>query len=182
MDQPDGTTPGRRHPLAGGAFAYLRREGQSIVLGVDPTTVTIEHLDVDQASDGPESSVHEALRQKIHDAEVGVHGDIYDLVPWLHRQEAWSLETFGPGERVAAHIDHIEKELVEIADEPHSLTEWVDVVVLALDGAWRQGFTAEQIAYELFAKQVKNMGRDWPDWRTQPEDKAIEHIRDGDAA
>lgn len=179
MDQPDGTTPGRRHP---GAFAYLRREGQSIVLGVDPTTVTIEHLDVDQASDGPESSVHEALRTKIHDAEVGVHGDIYDLIPWLQRQREFSRETFGPGARTAGIIDHIKKELREIEAEPYSLTEWIDVVVLALDGAWRHGFTPEQIAYELFAKQVKNMGRDWPDWRTRSEDEAIEHIRDGDAA
>jgi hypothetical protein len=74
-------------------------------------------------------------------------------------------------------LDHIRKELVEIARQPDDLSEWIDVVILAFDGAWRVGFTPEQISEALVAKQTKNENRVWPDWRTQPKDKAIEHVR-----
>lgn len=50
-----------------------------------------------------------------------------------------------------------------------------DVASLALDGAWRAGHTAEQVAAGLGDKLTKNEGRDWPDWRTADPDKAIEH-------
>jgi hypothetical protein len=108
-------------------------------------------------------------------------GVIYDLVAHLHRQREFSQQTFGPGARTAGVCDHIRKELVEIADKPNDVTEWVDVVLLALDGAWRAGYTPEQIAAAIEAKQTKNEGRDWPDWRTAPADKAIEHDRSGDS-
>jgi len=49
------------------------------------------------------------------------------------------------------------------------------VVILALDGAWRSGATPEQIIGALVAKQTKNEGRQWPDWRTMPPDVAICH-------
>lgn len=101
-----------------------------------------------------------------------------DLVAHLRRQSAWSEKTFGPGSRVAGLIDHIGKELDEIRKAPADLSEWIDVVILALDGAWRSGHTPEQIVAALVAKQAKNEARTWPDWRTVPEGKAIEHVRD----
>ena len=57
------------------------------------------------------------------------------------------------------------------------LEEWVDVIILAMDGAWRCGHTPEQIASAIVAKQTKNEGRTWPDWRTAEPGKAIEHVR-----
>jgi len=51
-------------------------------------------------------------------------------------------------------------------------------VILAFDGAWRQGYSSEDIARALFRKQYKNELRKWPDWRTVPEGQAIEHIKD----
>lgn len=104
----------------------------------------------------------------------------YDLVAHLYRQRAFSRATFGPGSRQAGVCDHIRKELVEIEgsmDRREALQEWVDVILLALDGAWRCGYEPHEIIGELEAKQTKNELRDWPDWRTVPADKAIEHNR-----
>lgn len=98
-----------------------------------------------------------------------------ELVEHLQRQHEWSERTFGPGHRTAGVIDHIRKELVEIEVSPLDLSEWIDVAILALDGAWRAGYSPEEIAAALTAKQAKNEARTWPDWRTAPTDKAIEH-------
>lgn len=100
-----------------------------------------------------------------------------DLVAHLYRQREFSQRTFGPGARVAGVVEHIRRELVEIEANPGDVSEWIDVVLLAFDGAWRAGFTPEQIARALTAKQVKNEARDWPDWRTAAPDQPIEHVR-----
>jgi hypothetical protein len=103
----------------------------------------------------------------------------FDLVAHLERQRKFSLETFGPGPRSAGVSAHIRKELDEIAADPLDLGEWVDVILLALDGAWRAGHEPAAIVAALEAKQRKNEGRDWPDWRTASPDVPIEHVRDG---
>jgi hypothetical protein len=113
---------------------------------------------------------------------------VMDLMQHLLRQMAWSHATFGPGTRTEAVIDHLRKELQEVIDsngEPH---EWVDVVVLALDGLTRQiaycnGERADpkSVAYAVCCMiegvQGRNEARTWPDWRTAAQDKAIEHVR-----
>ena len=105
----------------------------------------------------------------------------FDLIAHLYRQRDWSEATFGPGERTAGVVDHIRKELVEVEAAAGDISEWIDVVILALDGAWRSGATPEQIVAALTAKQAKNEGRTWPDWRTADPSKAIEHDRSADA-
>jgi hypothetical protein len=95
----------------------------------------------------------------------------------LARQRAFSEHTFGPGPRTAGVLDHIRKELAEIAADPYDLGEWVDVIILALDGAWRAGHGPQQIIDAIIAKQTRNEARAWPDWRTAPTDRAIEHDR-----
>lgn len=103
---------------------------------------------------------------------------VYDLVDHLHRQREWSFNNFGPGDNVAGLLEHIRKELKEIEACPLDLEEWIDVVILAFDGAYRAGFSPEDVARALFAKQLKNELRKWPDWRTVPAGQAIEHIRE----
>lgn len=100
----------------------------------------------------------------------------FDFLAHLRRQCKFSLRTFGPGERTQGLIDHIIKELDEIESDPTDLSEWIDVVILALDGAWRIGATPEDIVAALVAKQTKNESRNWPDWRTAQAGKAIEHL------
>ncbi|PPD34939.1 MAG: hypothetical protein CTY21_09475 [Methylomonas sp.] len=101
-----------------------------------------------------------------------------ELESYLRRQIEFSEQTFGPGRRTAMVLDHLRKELREVEQNPDDIEEWVDVAMLALDGAWRHGHTPEQICQALAAKLAKNKARTWPDWRTQPSDSAIEHVRD----
>jgi hypothetical protein len=107
--------------------------------------------------------------------------DGFDMLAHLQRQREWSGRTFGPGTRAQGVVDHIRKELREIEADPGDLNEWIDVVILALDGAWRSGAKPEEIIAALAAKQTKNEGRVWPDWRTADPNKAIEHDRSHDA-
>ncbi len=100
-----------------------------------------------------------------------------DLISHLNKQRDFSLNTFGPGARVEGVTDHIEKELSEVRQNPNDIFEWIDIAMLALDGAWRAGFSSEEIAKALEAKLEKNMQRTWPDWRTADPNKAIEHTR-----
>lgn len=103
----------------------------------------------------------------------------FDLIQHLRRQMEFSEKTFGPGARIDGVTDHIAKELIEVRESGGLLAEWVDVIILGLDGAWRSGATPEQIAEAIAAKQAKNESRKWPDWRTAQPGKAIEHVREG---
>lgn len=95
----------------------------------------------------------------------------------IDTQRAWSEQTFGPGPRTKGVIDHIKKELKEIEEDPSDVLEWIDVIILALDGAWRTGLGSQEILDALLAKQEKNYRRVWPDWRTMSPDQAIEHVK-----
>jgi hypothetical protein len=111
-----------------------------------------------------------------------------DFEAHLIRQMVFSRATFGPGERTEGVIDHIRKELVEVANTDMRPLEWVDVVILALDGLTRSLWAGEN--YRLPAdsvataavgmiveKQAKNERRNWPDWRSADPSKPIEHVR-----
>lgn len=94
----------------------------------------------------------------------------------------WSLNTFGPGTREKGVSEHIRKELQEIANAPTpelKAKEWVDVVILGIDGLWRSmpDAPAGALVAMIVAKYQKNFRREWPDWRTVGEDKPIEHVK-----
>jgi len=110
-------------------------------------------------------------------SEVSSEG--FDLVKHLYRQRQFSEKTFGPGARTKGVLDHLKKELSEVGKNPDDVTEWIDIVLLAFDGAWRSGHSPEEIVSALEAKQTKNESRSWPDWRQASPDKAIEHVPDG---
>lgn len=98
----------------------------------------------------------------------------------LARQRRHSESAFGPGPRTLGLIDHITKELKEIEADPSDIYEWVDVIILAFDGAWRAGWEPQEIIDAIIEKQTRNEARTWPDWRTMSPDKAIEHDRTND--
>lgn len=113
-----------------------------------------------------------------------------DLKQHLIRQMAFSHATFGPGERREGVIDHIKKEIVEVEEANGDSIEWVDVVILALDGLTRRlaystsdgqrkdpAVVAQMVCNMIEGKQTRNEARNWPDWRTADKDKAIEHVR-----
>jgi hypothetical protein len=141
---------------------------------------TLALLDGWQSSNGAHLEMHIAHRvgMLIVDAR-SIGGSSFDLVAHLHRQREFSSSTFGPGARTEGVLDHIRKELIEIEAKPDDVTEWIDVVLLALDGAWRAGHSPEAIATALQAKQERNERRQWPDWRTAAPGKAIQHVKVG---
>jgi hypothetical protein len=98
----------------------------------------------------------------------------------IARQRAFSLATFGPGLRTTGVLDHITKEIEEVRADPTDLDEWVDLIILALDGAQRLGVEPQAIIDAVVSKQARNEKRTWPDWRTADPDKAIEHDRSGE--
>lgn len=84
----------------------------------------------------------------------------------------WSSATFGIPKATDTQklLKHIRKELVEIENTPRDVYEWVDVMILAIDGAYRNGHSAKEIATALVMKQRKNQTRTWviPADPTQP--------------
>lgn len=97
----------------------------------------------------------------------------------IRRQSEWSIRTFGPGDRLYGVVEHIKKELKEIEDTlGKDPKEWIDVMILAVDGAQRSGFSPGNILRTYLAKMEENYKRQWPDWRDFSENQAIEHIRD----
>ena len=103
-----------------------------------------------------------------------------DLESFLDERSKWSVETFGPvdHDRLASILDHIRKELFEIERAPRDLEEWIDVLMLALDGAFRcAGASSSSILPALRAKLEKCKARRWPNWRTHPPGHAVEHVR-----
>ena len=111
-----------------------------------------------------------------------------DLEQHLIRQMAFSHSTFGPGERTGGVIDHIRKELVEVEGASGEAAEWVDVVILVLDGLTRRlaycngarkdpAEVAKIACNMIVGKQSRNEARIWPNWRTLSVDRAIEHQR-----
>lgn len=100
---------------------------------------------------------------------------------FMRRLIAFSQGAFGPARRTKGLLDHIRKELVEIEQDPDDIDEWVDLVLLGLDGAWRHGGRPQEILDRIVAKLARNEERTWPDWRTASEDEAIEHDRSAKA-
>lgn len=138
-------------------------------------------------------------RSLLREAELGPTDDVWrktDDGPWQHvhvmrcrvcepaldatllrRQREFSERAFGPGPRTLGVLEHITKEIEEVKAAPNDLGEWVDIVILGLDGAWRAGYNAQTIIDAVIEKFERNEARTWPDWRTIGSDHAIEHDR-----
>jgi K+-transporting ATPase c subunit len=115
------------------------------------------------------------------------------------RQMAFSKATYGPGARTNGVLDHIKKEVEEVRENGGSAEEWVDLVILSLDGLTRQlsfcnektdqtkrvstsADISEAACNMIVEKQDRNENRSWPDWRTADLEKAIEHDRTQETA
>ena len=151
--------------LEGEHVYAIRSHDGSRVISHSPFTLTAAKAD----------ALADALLPLIHECEEKARAE--GIATYVARQQEWSLRTFGPGARLSGLLDHLRKELSEVEAAPDDVTEWVDVVILALDGAWRSGHTPEAVAAALEAKQCENFARQWPDWRSAPAGRAIEHVR-----
>jgi hypothetical protein len=118
------------------------------------------------------------LREVFIKSGLGEENAPFDMAAFFDAKAAWSLATFGPGDRYEGVVAHIRKELGEIEKDPTDLVEWVDVALLAMDGAWRAtGADGERFVEALLAKHRENLARKWA--RPGP-DGVIEHVRDGE--
>lgn len=88
----------------------------------------------------------------------------------------WSKATFGPGRRTKGLLEHIRRELDEVAANPDDLVEWVDVVLLAFDGYWRHGGTPEGFMDMVRYKFSVNQARKWPP--PAPDDEPNHHVEE----
>lgn len=87
----------------------------------------------------------------------------------------------------AAVLDHVRKEVEEIAREPSNPTEWADLAILALDGLQRANWLANNAELSehpptaakdvLIGKMRANFQRDWPALSEQDPTRAVEHVR-----
>jgi hypothetical protein len=101
-----------------------------------------------------------------------------NLIRLIEDQREFSRNTFGPVYHHKRIINHIRKELEEIEADPGDLSEWIDVVILALDGAWRSGHTPDEVVAQLIFSMARNRNRKWPDWQQRSEDdEPMEHVR-----
>jgi len=113
-------------------------------------------------------------------SDIQTHENDFDFERYYHAHMFWSNATFGPHNRTKGILEHLTKEIEEVRESPNDASEWADLIILAIDGAWRNGLNAQDIIKALLEKQKKNSERKWPDWRTRSADEAIEHIRLGE--
>ena len=98
------------------------------------------------------------------------------LAEYLQRHIQWSQRTFGSGMKTVGITRHIEKECQEIREDPSDLTEWIDVMILAMDGYWRHGGQPAELFWALVEKQNINFARKWP--TDQHDDQPTEHVKE----
>lgn len=97
------------------------------------------------------SSIHRPYRQ-----------DVFGLAAYIKTHRDWTLDTFGPGKRTQRLAYQIKKGLGEIDNHPDSLSRWVDLIILTIDGALRCGGDSPfEIIRALKSQQQDNMARVW---------------------
>lgn len=105
------------------------------------------------------------------------------FMEYLRRHIEWSEQAFGPEPRREGVLKHLEKEIEEVRKAKtanEAFLEWIDIIILGLDGAQRElkgepDIKAVLILEALFAKQALNKQREWPN-HGDP-DRPIEHNR-----
>ncbi len=83
---------------------------------------------------------------------TATHTATTTFLDYLQRHKEWSWATFGSphdGRGPAGPHDHIAKELKEIEADPDDREEWIDVVILAIDGCLRSGATFAMLDEDL---------------------------------
>lgn len=70
----------------------------------------------------------------------------HSLEGLIEKQIKISKNKFGTETRTSGIIDHMVEELKEIENNPNDIFEWIDMLILSIDGSWRRGFTPSEIA------------------------------------
>lgn len=107
------------------------------------------------------------------------------LASFMGRAAEWSDRVFGEGPRTQRLCNYIRRELAEVEANPMDAVEWVDVIMLAMDGfrrvyqAQSSGGSPEEAASclmeELDSKLAACELREWN--IPESEDDPVEHVR-----
>lgn len=95
-----------------------------------------------------------------------------NLVQYLEAHNEWSARTFGRDRRPVSIINHIHKELKEVEAAPDDLVEWIDVMILAADGAFIAGYEPTQVAAAVITDIELGITGTW-----QSAETVISHIK-----
>jgi len=95
----------------------------------------------------------------------------------VQEQKIWAMKTFGEGMHTAGLLKHIGKECNEIHRAPYDTEEWCDVLILAMEGAWRSGVSPKEVEAILKEKLRKIQLRSYPAATDRVDGEPIEHLR-----
>jgi hypothetical protein len=107
------------------------------------------------------------LREELREAQ-------FEFNRFMEERREWALKQF-PTQSCESVCRHIEKELTEIRACNTDLVEWIDVVLLAMEGYCRSGGNASDIFSAMKAKHAVNLTRKW---QKPNGDEPIEHVRE----
>lgn len=130
-------------------------------------------------SKGAHLELHIAHRLGMVVMHLAETASTFNFAEYLHRQWKFSQEISGPGERTKIVSDYIRAALSELqcmASETERQRKWIDVVMLALDGALRADLSPEEIVFEMVFAQKSKEQRISDAGFADP-NKAIEHVR-----
>lgn len=96
-----------------------------------------------------------------------------DIRKFIEDYGVFSDKAFGVGKRSVGITEHLKKEINELELDPNDPFEWVDVILLGMDGLRRLGYTPEQITNFLEEKFNINKKRIWPS--SKDENLALTH-------
>ena len=66
-----------------------------------------------------------------------------------------------PDQTLAAKLEHLRREVVELQDNPRDLSEWADVFILILGSANKAGLAAPELIALAHEKMAINENRKW---------------------
>jgi hypothetical protein len=92
----------------------------------------------------------------------------------IARQHEWSQRTFGTHTDTEGNCKHIESEIAEARANPADVFEWVDIAMLAIDGALRNGHSPKAICTAYREKVEINIIRKWGE---KIDGQPVEHVR-----
>lgn len=95
------------------------------------------------------------------------------LATFMDRLQVVSRKQFGEGKRTGSLTKKISQELEEVIAQPDDLEEWVDILILAMDGYWRHGGTSEWLLHDLHNKLCVVAERTYP---KTDEDTPVQHV------
>lgn len=96
-----------------------------------------------------------------------------DFTGFAQEHHAWALEKF-PSQSAESVCRHIEKELIEIRKDENDPMEWIDVIMLAMEGFCMTGGSPHETFEALREKHAINLLRTW---QAPNGDDPIEHVR-----